>query len=128
LQVQKAQDLFYIRNWSIWLDIYILLQTVIVVLNGRGAKWIRFPGPQSPERRHRVQSASSWSTQRSRDLRIFSTRDDAVSYRNLTASNRVTSLAGFRRDPGPPPGRGRRAPVSPLRLASKPRRGFSTLL
>ncbi|MEH2537169.1 MULTISPECIES: exopolysaccharide biosynthesis polyprenyl glycosylphosphotransferase [unclassified Bradyrhizobium] len=38
LQVQKAQDLFYIRNWSIWLDIYILLQTVIVVLNGRGAK------------------------------------------------------------------------------------------
>jgi Undecaprenyl-phosphate galactose phosphotransferase WbaP len=38
LQVQKAQDLFYLRNWSIWLDIYILLQTVIVVLNGRGAK------------------------------------------------------------------------------------------
>jgi len=38
LQVQKAQDLFYIRNWSIWLDIYILLQTVIVVLTGRGAK------------------------------------------------------------------------------------------
>lgn len=39
LQVQKAQDLFYIRNWSMWLDIYILLQTVIVVLNSRGAKW-----------------------------------------------------------------------------------------
>jgi Undecaprenyl-phosphate galactose phosphotransferase WbaP len=38
LQVQKAQDLFYIRNWSIWLDIYILLQTVIVVLNRQGAK------------------------------------------------------------------------------------------
>jgi Undecaprenyl-phosphate galactose phosphotransferase WbaP len=38
LQVQKEQDLFYIRNWSIWLDIYILLQTVIVVLNGEGAK------------------------------------------------------------------------------------------
>ena len=38
LQAQKAQDLFYIRNWSIWLDIYILLQTVIVVLNGKGAK------------------------------------------------------------------------------------------
>jgi hypothetical protein len=34
-------------------------------------------------------------------LRIFSTRDDAVSYRNLTASNRVISLAGFRRDPVP---------------------------
>ena len=38
LQVQRAQDLFYIRNWSMWLDIYILLQTVIVVLNGKGAK------------------------------------------------------------------------------------------
>jgi len=37
-QFQKAQDIFYIRNWSIWLDIYILLQTVIVVLNGKGAK------------------------------------------------------------------------------------------
>ena len=38
LQVQKAQDLFYIRNWSIWLDVYILLQTVLVVLSGKGAK------------------------------------------------------------------------------------------
>ncbi|MCA6114358.1 exopolysaccharide biosynthesis polyprenyl glycosylphosphotransferase [Bradyrhizobium sp. WSM 1738] len=38
LQVQKAQDLFYIRNWSMVLDIYILLQTVIVVLSGRGAR------------------------------------------------------------------------------------------
>jgi lipopolysaccharide/colanic/teichoic acid biosynthesis glycosyltransferase len=38
LEIQKAQDLFYIRNWSIWLDIYILLQTVIVLLNGNGAR------------------------------------------------------------------------------------------
>jgi Undecaprenyl-phosphate galactose phosphotransferase WbaP len=38
LQVQKAQDLFYIRNWSIWLDVYILLQTVLVVLSGKGAR------------------------------------------------------------------------------------------
>jgi Undecaprenyl-phosphate galactose phosphotransferase WbaP len=38
LQIQKAQDLFYIRNWSIWLDVYILMQTVLVVLSGKGAR------------------------------------------------------------------------------------------
>jgi hypothetical protein len=52
LQVQKAQDLFYIRTWSIRLDIYMALQTVIVVLNGRGVNRIRFPEPQSGGRRH----------------------------------------------------------------------------
>jgi lipopolysaccharide/colanic/teichoic acid biosynthesis glycosyltransferase len=30
-------DMRYIRNWSIWLDIQILLKTVIVVLKGQGA-------------------------------------------------------------------------------------------
>ncbi|MBU3742099.1 MAG: undecaprenyl-phosphate galactose phosphotransferase WbaP [Candidatus Kapabacteria bacterium] len=30
-------DMYYMRNWSIFLDIYILLRTVAVVLTGRGA-------------------------------------------------------------------------------------------
>jgi lipopolysaccharide/colanic/teichoic acid biosynthesis glycosyltransferase len=38
LQVQKAQDLFYIRNWSIWLDFYIMLQTVPAVISAKAAK------------------------------------------------------------------------------------------
>ncbi len=38
LDVQQSQDTFYIRNWSIWLDLYILLQTVPVLLTCKGAK------------------------------------------------------------------------------------------
>ena len=30
-------DSYYIQNWSIWLDIWILIKTVYVVLKGRGA-------------------------------------------------------------------------------------------
>ena len=30
-------DSFYIQNWSIWLDIWILIKTVWVVINGKGA-------------------------------------------------------------------------------------------
>ncbi len=37
LVVQEALDTYYIRNWSIWLDLYILARTVRVVLLGKGA-------------------------------------------------------------------------------------------
>jgi lipopolysaccharide/colanic/teichoic acid biosynthesis glycosyltransferase len=30
-------DEYYVRNWSIWLDAYILIRTVKVVLTGEGA-------------------------------------------------------------------------------------------
>jgi exopolysaccharide production protein ExoY len=35
---RRALDLFYVQNWSFWLDIKILFRTVIDVLGGRGAK------------------------------------------------------------------------------------------
>ncbi|GEP11603.1 exopolysaccharide biosynthesis polyprenyl glycosylphosphotransferase [Methylobacterium gnaphalii] len=38
LAVQKSQDTFYIRNWSIWLDFYILLATIPAVISGSGAR------------------------------------------------------------------------------------------
>ena len=38
LAVQQSQDTFYIRNWSIWLDFYILLATVPAILGGSGAR------------------------------------------------------------------------------------------
>jgi lipopolysaccharide/colanic/teichoic acid biosynthesis glycosyltransferase len=37
LEVQRAQDLFYVVNWSIWLDLFILLETPLAVVSGRGA-------------------------------------------------------------------------------------------
>ena len=37
LRVQEVEDTYYIRNWSLWLDIYILLRTVQTVLMPKGA-------------------------------------------------------------------------------------------
>jgi Undecaprenyl-phosphate galactose phosphotransferase WbaP len=32
-----AYDIYYVRNWSVWMDIYLLAKTVLVVLTGDGA-------------------------------------------------------------------------------------------
>jgi lipopolysaccharide/colanic/teichoic acid biosynthesis glycosyltransferase len=37
LEKQESLDTYYIRNWSLWLDIYILARTAGAVLGGRGA-------------------------------------------------------------------------------------------
>ncbi len=37
LEVQESLDSYYIRNWSLWLDLYLLIRTARVVLSGQGA-------------------------------------------------------------------------------------------
>jgi lipopolysaccharide/colanic/teichoic acid biosynthesis glycosyltransferase len=37
MHLNTDQDLYYIQNYSIWLDIQIILRTFGVVLRGRGA-------------------------------------------------------------------------------------------
>ncbi|QYO68921.1 hypothetical protein [Leptolyngbya sp. 7M] len=35
--IHLKRDWLGVRNWSVWLDVYILLRTVWVVLSGEGA-------------------------------------------------------------------------------------------
>jgi lipopolysaccharide/colanic/teichoic acid biosynthesis glycosyltransferase len=37
LNEQETYDSYYIRNWSVWMDLYILGRTSLAVLAGRGA-------------------------------------------------------------------------------------------
>ena len=37
LDVQESLDSYYIRNWSLWLDLYLLIRTARVVVSGQGA-------------------------------------------------------------------------------------------
>jgi Undecaprenyl-phosphate galactose phosphotransferase WbaP len=37
IEDQEAFDSYYIRNWSLWMDLYVLSRTVLAVASGRGA-------------------------------------------------------------------------------------------
>jgi lipopolysaccharide/colanic/teichoic acid biosynthesis glycosyltransferase len=37
VKAQELYDTFYIRNWSLWLDVYILARTIFAVVAGSGA-------------------------------------------------------------------------------------------
>jgi len=37
LEVQQRLDTYYIQNWSVWLDLYLMARTLSVVLRRRGA-------------------------------------------------------------------------------------------
>lgn len=37
LEIQESMDSYYIRNWSLWLDLYVLMRTIVTVLRGSGA-------------------------------------------------------------------------------------------
>jgi Undecaprenyl-phosphate galactose phosphotransferase WbaP len=38
IQTQEELDMYYVRNWSLWLDLFILVRTIPAVLNQRGAQ------------------------------------------------------------------------------------------
>ena len=38
LAAQEEADSFYIRNWSIWMDVYVLARTPLAVLGAKGAR------------------------------------------------------------------------------------------
>ena len=38
IRVQEALDTYYVRNWSLWMDLYVLLLTVPAVLSQKGAR------------------------------------------------------------------------------------------
>lgn len=35
---QERYDTYYIRNWSLWLDIYLIVRTIFALVDGRGAR------------------------------------------------------------------------------------------
>lgn len=35
---RRALDIYYVKNWSLWLDLSIFLKTIVTVLRGEGAK------------------------------------------------------------------------------------------
>ncbi len=37
VEAQQSYDVYYIRNWSVWLDLYILARTAAAVISGKGA-------------------------------------------------------------------------------------------
>jgi Undecaprenyl-phosphate galactose phosphotransferase WbaP len=37
IEDQESFDSYYIRNWSVWMDLYVLSRTVVAVASGRGA-------------------------------------------------------------------------------------------